>query len=603
MVGYIHHDKQNDVNYIDVYGERDTIEKVNYRFSMARNYWIDDGKTMIHPRNIILYLRKDYTDAIDEVNWDSTTNAFQYIIQQQFYEITPNPNAATTLYTDYNITSSKIITADNITTMRSDLNVVSNTVDVMNYDVKELESKVDSLAGSMVEQQLKTKYIKTKTDEIDKKANIGIALGVAGCVLGATGIGVAGKALSFASKTVGGAVKEGGECVNTVIQMGGDSLGPAVQTNIYDVLEDELPDIGFDIWFDDLKPIPIGRARALAAKTNKLEAICEWCEKEYQPITSINFNEEDGDDDPSKVLMTMPATIDICNRFRHTLKPVINVIANKVNELDDKVNNIDVSNELSTLENKINTKFNEYVSKYELSRDDEIDIFARFDNEHKVILFEFEDNIVNGIIVFKIFAVNGSNNRQRRFYIKITDGTIVDYKGVQENITIDGLTIKGLANSENDRVSYMPNAELVLDTSERFISITVNENYLITGVVVEQCTCMRQMIFTTNDIAYLQDIESLNKKINALAEQSHSNDVQTFALNESMRDEFATVDEVNEVLTNYVQKNELPPIVDTSEFAKATREMEYTTIKEVLNETDDMPMGNYKFTLKKPSSI
>lgn len=58
----------------------------------------------------------------------------------------------------------------------------------------------------------------------------------------------------------------------------------------------------------------------------------------------------------------------------------------------------------------------------------------------------------------------------------------------------------------------MPNAELVLDTSERFISITVNENYFITGVVVEQCTCMRQMTFTTNDIVYLQDIESLNKK-------------------------------------------------------------------------------------------
>ncbi|KAK8895670.1 hypothetical protein M9Y10_024140 [Tritrichomonas musculus] len=206
---------------------------------------------------------------------------------------------------------------------------------------------------------------------------------------------------------------------------------------------DDLPDIGHDIWFGDLKPVHIGRvrARALAVSnngTNNLEAICEWCEREYQPITSINFNEEDGDDDPSKVLMTMPATIDICNRFRHTLKPVINVIANKVNELDDKVNNIDVSNELSTLENKINTKFNEYISKYEFSRDDEIDIFARFDNEHKVIFFEFEDNIVNGKIVFKIFAANGSNNRQRRFYIKITDGTrrfyikIVNYKDVQD---------------------------------------------------------------------------------------------------------------------------------------------------------------------------
>ena len=72
----------------------------------------------------------------------------------------------------------------------------------MSYDVKELTSKIDSLAGSIVEQQMKTKYIKTKTDEIDTKANVGIALGAAGCILGATGIGVTGKALSMAPKVV-----------------------------------------------------------------------------------------------------------------------------------------------------------------------------------------------------------------------------------------------------------------------------------------------------------------------------------------------------------------------------------------------------------------
>ena len=83
-------------------------------------------------------------DPIEEVNWDRETNPFEYIIQQQFYELSPNPNAATTLYTDYNITSSKIITADNITTMRSDLNIVTNNVDVIDFDVKELTSKVET---------------------------------------------------------------------------------------------------------------------------------------------------------------------------------------------------------------------------------------------------------------------------------------------------------------------------------------------------------------------------------------------------------------------------------------------------------------------------
>lgn len=63
-------------------------------------------------RDITLYLHHDSTDSIDEVDWDPTTNAFEYIITQQFYEVPPNHNASTILYTDYNITSSKIITAD-----------------------------------------------------------------------------------------------------------------------------------------------------------------------------------------------------------------------------------------------------------------------------------------------------------------------------------------------------------------------------------------------------------------------------------------------------------------------------------------------------------
>lgn len=251
-------------------------------------------------------------------------------------------------------------------------------------------------------------------------------------------------------------------------------------------------------------------------------------------------------------------------------------------EVRDEVQNTDVTNQelrssfneaLTTLETKFTGKLKEYVNHDELVRDDEIDIFARVDREHHVLLLEFEDNITNGLIVFKTFAVNGSkasieagdenhHERQRRFYIKIVDGAITDYKGVQEDTVVDGITIKGLARSEDDRVAYMPNAELrplvevsnetILDTSERFIQISIDSNYLLTVAVVEQCTCMRQMVYETKDIAYMQDIEALSKKIDALAEQSHSNDIQTF----SMREEFATVDEINEVLTNnYVLKS------------------------------------------------
>lgn len=111
-------------------------------------------------RNIELYLNYDYVEPIDEINWDRTINPFEYIIKQQFYEITPRPDAATTLYTDFNITSSKIITADNITTMRSDLNLVSNTLDVVNVDLTNLTNKVSVLNEEVVQ-------ISGRVDELD----------------------------------------------------------------------------------------------------------------------------------------------------------------------------------------------------------------------------------------------------------------------------------------------------------------------------------------------------------------------------------------------------------------------------------------------------
>ncbi|KAK8840657.1 hypothetical protein M9Y10_030432, partial [Tritrichomonas musculus] len=123
--GSYHIDNTNHVSHVDLDAILDTIEKINYKVSSLKSF----------DKNIELYLYKQYTDPVDEVNWDSTTNPFDYIIKQQFYEIIPRPDAATTLYTDYNITSSKIITADNFTTMRSDLNLVTNNVDVMSYDV------------------------------------------------------------------------------------------------------------------------------------------------------------------------------------------------------------------------------------------------------------------------------------------------------------------------------------------------------------------------------------------------------------------------------------------------------------------------------------
>lgn len=85
-------------------------------------------------------------------------NPFDIIIQQQFYEVEPDPRKCTTISTDYNIYSSKIIWADNIMTMRRDLNVVGGITDILAYDYALLKQTVDNLVEQMRIQAMYNEY-------------------------------------------------------------------------------------------------------------------------------------------------------------------------------------------------------------------------------------------------------------------------------------------------------------------------------------------------------------------------------------------------------------------------------------------------------------
>ena len=78
---------------------------------------------------------------------------------------------------------------------------------------------------------------------------------------------------------------------------------------------------------------------------------------------------------------------------------------------------LDLTEQITTIESKFNKKLEEYVNLDELIREDQNDIFARVDQENHILLFEFEDTIINGIIVYRIFAKTESAQRTRRLYI------------------------------------------------------------------------------------------------------------------------------------------------------------------------------------------
>ena len=111
-------------------------------------------------RAIELLMRKDMVVKTDEINWDGESNPIKYIIDKKFYTIEPTPTACTTLYTDYNITSSKVITADNITTMASDLNMVANQTDILTADLDALKSNIANYMERVKLQEEKTQHLK-----------------------------------------------------------------------------------------------------------------------------------------------------------------------------------------------------------------------------------------------------------------------------------------------------------------------------------------------------------------------------------------------------------------------------------------------------------
>ncbi|KAK8840029.1 hypothetical protein M9Y10_031314 [Tritrichomonas musculus] len=415
---------------------KDTIESLELH--------LEDSLINENNRNIELYLRKDFTNPIEEINWDSKTNAFKYIIDQQFYDVSPNPNAATTLYTDFNITSSKIITADNITTMRSDLNVLRNNFDVVSYDVQAISNKVDVLNSEMVAINLKTSSLEYDEENTRMISYVALAFGIAGTVGSAISIGmqINPNCIKFPTKTLSNTTKSGG-----ILQRIGTKL--------------ESFGKNFKTWWRSIfknGPYEIELEEIMLARGNQkvdLTPLIEWCEKEYEPLPDETM--EDDFDDPEKAVLSIRATEELCNQFRDSLKKPFKLLASKIEEIDN----------------------NDYIKKSDLIRSDTIDIITHYQDEQAAVLFQAEDELINGICVFKLFTSEG----QKQLYFKIEEGEIIEYKGVDTTTTIDDITIEGKEKSEEYRTKYLSKINKI---DKNVIITGDNQNYKIVGCIIEK---------------------------------------------------------------------------------------------------------------------
>ena len=318
--------------YLQIYPVLNSIETLPYHFQQSL--------INTNSRDVELYLHKDFVEPIEEVNWDSETNAFDYIIKQQFYEVYPNPNAATTLYTDFNITSSKIITADNITTMRSDVNMLTNTVDVVSYDVRDISGKVAVLNEQMVKTREVMQYMQRdiKTNRII--ASTALAFGIIGTVgsIASIGMQLSSSGISFATK-------------NGYQMMGG--------------ITSEAQASGYESFTESValfQSTPL----SLRSIATDISPVLDWSNQPYSTIPELPFEEEY--DNPRTKATTLHMTIDMCNTFRDTLKPAFKLLATRINEISAELESLgDINNTYTTVD-EVNEVLTNYVQKSEFDK-------------------------------------------------------------------------------------------------------------------------------------------------------------------------------------------------------------------------------------------
>ena len=274
-------------------------------------------------KSITLYMDKATSKARDEIKWDTTINPFQFIIDQQFYTMSPNPNAATTLYTDFNITSSKIITADNITTMRSDLNIVANTTDVIDADVKALTVKVEKVESRVTTVESKVEYLEKEVQKIKIMDDVRMVFtAVTGAITyGPKILELGGKFIKFGRSAIR-------NLCSRFTQVAGDT------SELEDILLARVDAMRNAIISDGW----INPTTLTDSNKTDLTKLIEWINSEHVDPRYGDYAETGEEDcnNPDNMYVSYSTVQEVGMYYRDSLKPAFKLVVDKFNDIDNE---------------------------------------------------------------------------------------------------------------------------------------------------------------------------------------------------------------------------------------------------------------------------
>ena len=338
-------------------------------------------KSDINPTNkdVVIRLDRSTLRPREEINWNVNTNPFQYIIDQQFYKIIPNPNAAATLYTDFNITSSKIITADNITTMRSDLNIVANTTDMIDFDLKALTRRTDNLETEVRKVNDVVQHIEKEISTLKLEAGFALGISCVDALLGGVSLTLAGNAIKMGSSAIRQLAANGSTVMH---QIGGEML--QVDTVVRDIEQNLIEQ------FSEVDALTYANDISV-----NITPIYEWVNaKHVEP----KFNDDwatTGEDDatnPNNIYVAYSGVHRVCMYYRDSLKPAFKLVADKFEEIESNMND--------------RPKFSNFV---EYGKESPEIIFSKYDHNTR-ILFKFEHDVFEGSFDFRVTFANSSSD-------------------------------------------------------------------------------------------------------------------------------------------------------------------------------------------------
>ena len=163
---------------------------INMVHIIGFNKGIEIENTTGNTKDIELFIRKDIHTLNPNFPLSPSDNIFTAINAKKYYQVKPYPESCSTLYTDLCIKSSKVITADNITTMAADLNYVQNFTYDLEEEIKQVDQKCNYALAEIED-------LKGTTSALSQMGNVltimsSVSLAIEG-VVGIAGIAMNGK--------------------------------------------------------------------------------------------------------------------------------------------------------------------------------------------------------------------------------------------------------------------------------------------------------------------------------------------------------------------------------------------------------------------------